>query len=101
MGSTGPQGAPGVSGWERVVGATSVDDETAKTAVANGSGGRQVVGGGYVLSSLSGSSVTGNVVQASYPVAADTWQVTTRSTAAGGDNSYAVTAYAICVTALP
>ncbi|MGE4085495.1 MAG: hypothetical protein AB7H93_21080 [Vicinamibacterales bacterium] len=90
-----------MSGWERIVGTTSLDDETAKTAEASCSAGRKVVGGGYVLSGRSGTALTRSLVDGSYPLDDDTWQVTTRSTAGGGDNSYAVTVYAICTTALP
>jgi hypothetical protein len=60
-----------------------------------------VVGGGYVLSLQSGTAVTASLILSSWPSDDDTWQVTTRSTAGAGDNSYAVTVYAICTTALP
>ena len=87
-----------MNGYLRFAGTTSADDENAKTADANCASGK-VVGGGYVLSSLSGNAVTeaGSLVLSSFPFDDDTWRVTTRSNSSGGDNSYAITAWAICL----
>ncbi len=101
-GTNGTNGTNGVSGWERIPGTASADDENAKTAVADCTAGKRVVGGGYVLSGQAGDALTENVITSSHPVDDDTWQVVTRSAGTiGGDHSFAVQAFAICATVQP
>ena len=100
-GATGPQGATGtngVSGWQLIPGTPSGDIENVRTVTASCPAGKKVVGGGFLTSSISNANRI--VILASYPSSDTVWSVNGTTNIAGGDASYALQAYAICVTAL-
>jgi hypothetical protein len=89
-----------VSGWERVIGTVSASNSSSpKTAAANCTAGKNVIGGGYVLAAS--GDVSKLSVVSNWPSDGDTWSVTVREdvslfTPAG---NWTVQAYAICITA--
>jgi hypothetical protein len=85
-----------VSGWERVVGAASADDESDKTVTANCPSEKKVVGGGYLTSSVSNASEVVNL--SSYPSDDTTWTAVGSVDSTTGDTSYSLQAFAICAT---
>lgn len=94
-GTPGPPGAPGVSGWERTA-AVSVDNsDYQKFAYAECSPGKKVIGGGG-LTTLS----TTHVISSWPSIFATGWAVSAVEASPTSEN-WTVTAYAICVTALP
>lgn len=93
-GDTGAAGADGVSGLERIEGANLSNTTETKTVWADCSDGKVVIGGGHL------SNNNNLLVRASYPLDANTWAVTATDSS-WGDPTWALRAYAICVTALP
>jgi len=89
---TGPQGEPGVSGYEQVS-ATFVVTDTMVSRSVDCPAGKKVVGGGHFVVSAAAYAST------SYPFDDDTWYVQAYKTAGAG--TWGLTVYAICVTALP
>jgi hypothetical protein len=79
-----------------------VDNETAKTVTASCTAGKSVVGGGWEVSGLGVDADNELVILNSFPVDADTWSVSATVDGPRGsrDESFAIRAYAICVTAL-
>jgi hypothetical protein len=71
----------------------SADDEEAKTMVATCTGGRKVIGGGWILSNVSDDDV---LIEASYPSSNTEWSVIGSNEVAGGNHSYSLQAYAVC-----
>jgi hypothetical protein len=84
-----------VIGWERVVGATGADSENTRTETATCPSGKRVVGGGWEVSSV--SSTDDVIILSSWASSNDTWSVTGALDGTGGDTSYALTAYALCI----
>ncbi len=93
MGLQGPAG--GVSGYERVAGATSPSNGNAKTATATCPDGKVVMSGGLVIGGNTNTTVTSN-----HATSDTTWSVTAASVAIVGGN-FTVQAFAVCVTAVP
>lgn len=93
-GATGATGANGASGYERIVGATGANDSNEpKTATATCSGGKKVVGGGWVTTLNEDAAISAN------RATSDTvWSVTAYEGNNTSGNWY-LQAYAICVTA--
>lgn len=100
-GATGPQGPAGtngVSNYLMVTGTATADDETTpKTATATCTGGRSVLGGGYLISGV--SSQTAILITQNYPSSSTVWTVTGTLSTTASDTPYALQAYAICGTA--
>ena len=98
MGSTGPvgeTGANGISGWEKIVGTLSSDDELQKTVTADCTLGKKVIGGGFLTESRSDSGEI--AIALNGPIDDDTWQVVAGVDAtSGGDESFAIQAVVIC-----
>lgn len=88
----GPEGAPGVSGYERVQATSAVTDTMVSRSV-DCPAGKKVVGGGYSVVSAAAYAA------GSYPFDDDTWHVQVYKTS--GASPWGLTVYAICVTALP
>jgi len=88
-----------VSGWERVFGTASADDESDRTVTASCSTGKKVVGGGFLTSDRSNTGEI--VIYNSYPSDQSTWSVSAKvDSTVSGDESFRLQAYAICVSAL-
>ena len=87
----------GATGYERVAGTTSPDDENAKTATATCPEGKKVVGGGWAITNQSG--ILYPAITSSQATSDTVWTVTSTSLALPGDNSYSLTAYAVCIVA--
>jgi hypothetical protein len=77
-----------VSGWERVIGTPSVNNDNNKTVTVNCPGTKKVIGGGGSINNDSA------FITQSYPSADNQWTV--RSAKVNGSVSWIVTAYAIC-----
>jgi len=101
-GPTGPQGQPGapgpngvasISGYQRVAGtATANDNTTPKTATATCPAGKKAVGGGFVV-----GGTASIVVSANYPSSDTVWTVSAyRPT---GSATFSLQAYVVCATA--
>ena len=59
--------------------------------------GKRAVGGGYLTTNVSSAAEV--VITGSYPSDNDTWTATgVVDSSVGGDQSYSLTAYVICVT---
>ena len=98
-GAQGPQGPAGpslASGWERIVGTPSADNESNRTVTASCTSGKRAVGGGYLASNVSNASEV--VITASYPSSDTVWTASGGVDNNGGDASYTLTAYVICIT---
>jgi hypothetical protein len=93
-GPQGPQGVPGsVSGYERVSGSpTALDGNSPKNATADCPSGKVVVGGGYSASGIDDLAVTANGAATN-----SSWGVVAFET--GGNPTWSLQAFAICVTA--
>jgi hypothetical protein len=79
-----------------VIGTASADDEAARTVTATCGVGKVVVGGGFITS---GAGTPGQIViTANYPSSTTVWTVAGTVDSNAGDASYALRAYAICVT---
>jgi hypothetical protein len=93
--ATGPQGLPGMSGYEIVPGpGVNIDSDLfggSGTDTAICSAGKKVVGGGYTTNPPKGSVIV------SAPVSNTGWTVTLFVSAAAGPTR--MTAFAICVFA--
>lgn len=96
-GATGATGSPGVSGWETVSSTSVNDSSNQKTVVVNCPAGKKVVGGG---GNASGGYAFLVVSQPVALVASGGWGVMAAESP-GTSASWTLTAYAICVTALP
>ena len=93
-GATGATGAPGVSGWETVNSTSANDSSNSKQVIVNCPAGKKVVGGG-------GNASGGYAfLFVSQPVASGGWGVVATESPTTSAN-WTLTAYAICVTALP
>jgi hypothetical protein len=98
-GPTGPTGADGVSGWQLIPGTPSADNEEAKTVTATCPAGKNVVGGGFLTLAVTNPDEI--VITANYPSSPTVWTVSgTLDQPGGGDDSFALQAFAICVTVL-
>jgi hypothetical protein len=96
-GSAGAAGVNGISGWEKIIGAETEDSTSEKTATADCTPGKKVIGGGFQTNNRSVSGEVAIVENA--PLDDDTWEVigfndTTAS------SSYSLRAVVICATAL-
>jgi len=94
-GAPGATGAPGVSGYDIVVGTSANDSANSKFAYAGCPAGKKAVGGGGA------TSLVGSHITASTPgIGGDGWGVLAYESPATSAN-WILSAYAICVTALP
>ena len=109
-GATGATGAAGASDYLRVTGTPSASNATTpKTAVADCTGGRKVLGGGYdivVTDGPDGGTTLDNIGEINVVINRasddDTWTVTAAVDNAGDmDDNWALTAYAVCATMNP
>jgi len=94
-GATGATGAPGVSGWEKTAVVSANNSDYQKFAMAECSPGKKVIGGGG-LTTLSTTHVI-----SSWPSTFGTGWAVSAVEASPTSENWTVTAYAICVTALP
>ncbi|MGB7452468.1 MAG: hypothetical protein WBM36_10110, partial [Lysobacterales bacterium] len=96
-GATGPAGPSLASGWEQILSTPSPDNESPKSVTATCTPGKRVVSGGFITSA---ANTPGRIaITGSYPDGNSAWTVTGTLTARnGGDHSYSLTAYAICIT---
>ncbi len=101
QGLPGAAGADGVSGWERIVGTVSAYDlASLKTAVADCSEGKKVVGGGYVVEGDYDFEGVRVIPISNLPSDDDTWSVTAnQDTWWFPPTDWSIQAYAICMTA--
>ncbi len=65
--------------------------------MADCTAGKKVVGGGYEVSSVSNAAEI--AIENNFPSDNDTWSVTATNDSTAGDASFAIRAYALCVTA--
>jgi hypothetical protein len=87
-----------VSGWERVLGTASASNEISpKTASADCSADKKVIGGGFVVLAASGN-VAEVTVSASWPSDSDTWSATAAEDNDNGVGSWSIQAYALCAS---
>jgi hypothetical protein len=84
------------SGYERVTGVASTDDENAKSVTATCTGGKKIIGGGYLTSNV--SSPADIIITSSYPSSDTVWTATGSVITGGGDQSYSLQAFALCAT---
>jgi hypothetical protein len=96
QGATGATGAPGVSGWQMVKVTSATDSTSPKLVSVNGPPGKKVIGGGAVASRTFDTAVTSSWP---YDTAAG-WTAAAIETSPT-DQTWCLSAYAICVTALP
>jgi hypothetical protein len=94
-GPQGPTGAPGVSGWEKTAAVSVNNSDYQKLAMAECSPGKKVIGGGG-LTTLSTTHVI-----SSWPSTFGTGWAVSAVEASPTSENWTVTAFAICVTALP
>jgi hypothetical protein len=96
MGPLGPQGLPGISGFQIVGNSTtvSVPGNSTTSLAATCPAGKNVIGGGY--DSIQGAGTYALHPVSMFPSAPDTWRVTLR--VSGINNAVTVTfrVYAIC-----
>jgi hypothetical protein len=93
-GAPGAPGAPGVSGWQMVTSTSSYSSVSPRQQVASCPAGKKVVGGGGNASGGNAFPLVGQ------PVAPGSWAVVAAESPATSAN-WTLSAYAICVTALP
>jgi len=96
VGPVGATGAAGLIGWERVVGASSPDNESDKSVTASCPEGKQIVSGGYAT--LNVSDVAKIIITSSYPSSDTTWIASGKLRTQDNmvDESFSLQAYAIC-----
>ncbi len=98
VGAAGPTGANGVSGYEIVLGTATADDEVVpKTATATCPGGKVAVGGGYDALGMGVDADEEITIHQNKPSSSTTWSVIGSIDNAGGDASYSLQAYVVCV----
>jgi hypothetical protein len=93
IGPTGPQGAPGVSGYQVVSAFVTVSINGNQTTTGNATcpAGKQVIGGGL---DISGTALPLQLL-GSFPVGVDTWRVLVRLNQVSAA-TFTVRTYAIC-----
>ena len=93
-GPSGPTGA-GLTAVEQVTAAAAADVEGPRTSTVDCPAGKIVIGGGFVTTLVSDS--TDIAITFSAATDSNTWSVSgDNSDAGGGDQSYALFAFAIC-----
>jgi hypothetical protein len=94
-GATGATGTPGVSGWETVSSTSASDSSNPKQVIAYCPAGKKVVGGG-------GNASGGYAfLFVSEPITPGVGWGVVAGESPPTDQNWSLTAYAICVTALP
>jgi hypothetical protein len=97
-GPTGPQGSPGLSGIERVIVDSPSNSESPKDATARCPAGKKVIGTAFDIDGAGGAVAIDEVrpVVGEQAVRATAYEIRPGSSGTGTDNSWRVTAIAIC-----
>jgi hypothetical protein len=91
----GPQGVPGVSGFELVTATSGSNNTSPKTVTATCPAGKVVLGGGYMTTTVTQASALQNG-----PVTNATWTVRVAENQTGTP-TWTLNVTVACVTALP
>jgi hypothetical protein len=98
QGATGPQGPAGVSGYESVIVTSATDSNSPKTATANCSVGKTIVGGG---AAIGGAGLAGGKIALTESRPGSGSWIASAMETANEANTWTVTAYALCATTSP